>query len=214
MDNLGHKRQSYEMHTLDREDLEKHPIDQFEKWYHDAEHVKIVEPNIMSLATVNAEAKPSVRIVLLKGFAKEGFAFYTNYGSQKASDLESNPHASLAFWWDKLQRQVRIEGVCSKIPAEQSEKYFQSRPRGSQLSAWASPQSHIITKEQLIERRRETEDRFQSEDPLPLPDAWGGFLLKPTALEFWQGRENRYHDRFRYELDNEDGSWSVSRLAP
>ena len=214
MDNLGHKRQTYEMHTLNRTDLEDHPIDQFDKWYHDAEHVNILEPNIMSLATVNSESKPSVRIVLLKGYAKEGFAFYTNYSSRKAAELEDNPHASLAFWWDKLQRQVRIEGICEKIPAEQSEKYFQSRPRGSQLSAWASPQSSVITKDELVERRKQTEEQFEDQDPLPLPDSWGGYLLKPVAIEFWQGRENRYHDRFRYEIASDGESWNIVRLAP
>jgi len=213
MDNLGNKRQSYEQDFLNREDLKSDPIDQFAQWFSDAEQAGVIEPNAMALATVSQDSKPCVRIVLLKGFAEEGFAFYTNYESNKAREMAQNPNASLVFWWDKVQRQVRIEGKVEKLDRSYSEQYFQSRPRGSQLSAWASPQSRSMSREELEKKRIETEERFKEVDPIPLPDHWGGYLLRPQKLEFWQGRANRYHDRFEYYLDDAS-EWKTRRLAP
>lgn len=213
MDNLGHKRKSYEMHTLDREDLSADPIVQFDQWYHDAEKVGIVEPNAMALATADSVGQPSVRIVLLKGFGQDGFAFYTNYKSYKGQQLAINPKAALVFWWDKLERQIRIEGTVEKLSREESEKYFHSRPRGSQLSAFASPQSSVISKLELAEKRKTTEDRFSDSEKVDLPDNWGGYILKPHRIEFWQGRANRYHDRFCYSI-LDSGKWEINRLAP
>ena len=213
MDNLGNKRLSYEQDFLNRENLKADPIDQFAQWFSDADQAGVVEPNAMALATVSPDSKPSVRIVLLKGFAAKGFAFYTNYESNKAREMAENPNASLVFWWDKLQRQVRIKGKVEKLDRSYSEQYFQSRPRGSQLSAWASPQSRSMTREELERRRMETEERFKDIDPIPLPEHWGGYLLRPEKLEFWQGRANRYHDRFEYKID-ENGNWQIARLAP
>lgn len=213
MDNLGHYRKSYELHKLDREDLQDNPIVQFEQWYKDAEEVKVSEPNAMALATSTSDGHPSVRIVLLKGFGERGFAFYTNYESKKGQQLADNPNAALVFWWEKLQRQIRIEGVVSKLSEIESEAYFHSRPKGSQMSAFASPQSHVISKDELMKRRSEVESQFKAAHEVPLPDNWGGYVLKPDCIEFWQGRENRYHDRFRYSKNGED-AWVVERLAP
>lgn len=213
MDNLGHKRQSYEKHDLQRSDLFDDPIQQFAQWYDDAEKVKTNEPNAMALATVSEDGQPSVRIVLLKGFAEDGFAFYTNYNSYKGRQLAKNPKAALVFWWEKLERQIRIEGVVKKVSRKESEKYFQSRPVGSQISAWASPQSSDITKLELEKSRSDFEQKFEGMDALPLPDHWGGYVLEPIKIEFWQGRANRYHDRFSY-LKTKAGSWQITRLAP
>lgn len=213
MDNLGDKRKSYERDSLDREDLLLSPIEQFAQWYNDAEKIGVVEPNAMALATCNAEGQPSVRIVLLKGFSEKGFAFYSNYISRKARDLMENDNAALVFWWDKLERQVRIEGKVEKLDREESENYFHSRPRGSQLSAVASPQSRVVTKEDLNQFRSDTEAKYASGDKIPLPDTWGGFVLLPSVIEFWQGRANRYHDRFRYSKSG-NNNWNIERLAP
>ena len=186
---------------------------QFENWYHDAEKADIKEPNAMTLATANANGQPSARMVLLKGFGPKGFIFYSNYTSRKGQELMSNPQAALNFWWGELERQVRIEGEVSKISEDLSLSYFNSRPRGSQISAWASPQSQEIKEHYLTEKRKEIEERFGEVDPLPLPLHWGGDILRPAVIEFWQGRENRYHDRFKY-TQSDDGQWRVNRLAP
>ena len=186
---------------------------QFENWYHDAEKADIKEPNAMTLATANANGQPSARMVLLKGFGPKGFIFYSNYTSRKGQELMSNPQAALNFWWGELERQVRIEGEVSKISEDLSLSYFNSRPRGSQISAWASPQSQEIKEHYLTEKRKEIEERFGEVDPLPLPLHWGGYIIRPAVIEFWQGRENRYHDRFKY-TQSDDGKWGVNRLAP
>ena len=213
MDNLGHKRKSYELNTLNKEDLSNHPIQQFQKWFDLAEKEGVSEPNAMSLATVSSDHSPSVRIVLLKGFGERGLAFYTNYQSHKGQQLLANPKAAVVFWWDKIQCQIRVEGLVSKLSEQESEKYFHSRPRGSQLSAVASPQSAVITKHELIDRRIQTEEKFKDIETIPKPSTWGGYVLKPHKFEFWQGRANRYHDRFEYFL-SEDGRWNIHRLAP
>ncbi len=213
MSDLADSRKSYEKGEMNRKDLSSDPIIQFERWYQDAERAGIEEPNAMTLATANRDGQPSARIVLLKGFGPKGFAFYTNYASRKGQELITNPQAALVFWWKELERQVRIEGEVVKTSEDSSISYFHSRPRGSQISAWASPQSQEIKEHYLDEKRKEVESRFESVDPIPLPHFWGGFILKPFNIEFWQGKANRYHDRYRFTL-SDDKHWGVERLAP
>ncbi len=213
MDNLENKRLEYGKDVIRKEDLAHDPMAQFDRWYQDAERAKISEPNAMTLASVSADGKPSARIVLLKGFNQRGFSFYTNYESRKSKEIIKNPMVSAVFWWKELVRQVRIEGIAEKLDFDTSLSYFHSRPRGSQISAWASPQSEIIDFEQMLDKREEIEKKFEGQDSLPLPEFWGGFLIQASSIEFWQGRENRFHDRFRYRLAD-DGHWTLDRLAP
>lgn len=213
MADLADKRKSYDKGSLCADDLSSDPIIQFERWYQDAEKAGIDEPNAMTLATATANGQPSARIVLLKGFGQKGFAFYTNYTSRKGQELSANPQGALLFFWKELERQVRIEGEVVKTSEDESISYFHSRPRGSQLSAWASPQSQEIKEHYLKEKREEVVKRFDGVDPLPLPQHWGGYIVKPSVIEFWQGRENRYHDRIKFRL-SDNGSWSCTRLAP
>lgn len=213
MSNLSDKRENYTKAILKKEDLSLDPTIQFERWYQEAEKTNIKEPNAMTLATSTANGSPSARMVLLKGFGPKGFVFYTNYTSRKGQELADNPQVAAVFWWKELERQVRIEGTAEKVSEDTSISYFHSRPRASQLSAWASPQSQEIKETYLDLKRAEVTERFEGEDPLPLPHFWGGFIIKPSIIEFWQGRESRYHDRYRYSLsDNEQ--WIISRLAP
>ncbi|NNE15918.1 MAG: pyridoxamine 5'-phosphate oxidase [Saprospiraceae bacterium] len=213
MDNLGDQRKNYLKNALSKEILSIDPIIQFERWYQDAEKAGIKEPNAMTLATVGKNGQPSARIVLLKGFGQKGFAFYTNYESKKGKNLLENPQAALVFWYQELERQIRIEGTVEKLNKDASMSYFHSRPKGSQISATASPQSQIITKDELVKRWDETSKQFEADTQLPLPDFWGGYVLKPTTIEFWQGRANRLHDRFLYTL-SDDMTWHFDRLAP
>ena len=196
---------------LDRDDLDPDPLRQFETWYRAAEGV-VRAPEAMALATATPEGAPSVRMVLLKGFDSGGFVFYTGYESRKGSELAENPYAALLFYWDPLGRQVRIEGSVERVPQEESEAYFHSRPRGAQLAALASRQSSVLTdREELIARYAELERELDGR-AVPLPHAWGGFRLDPDTYEFWQHRESRLHDRFRYR--RERGEWIVERLSP
>lgn len=213
MDNLADTRENYDKGSLDENDISADPIIQFERWYQDAEKAKIKEPNGMTLATSSVNGHPSARIVLLKGFGPKGFAFYSNYDSRKGKELENNPQVAAVFWWKELERQVRIEGTVSKLSRDASISYYHSRPRGSQISAWASPQSEIVSKKELSDKREAVEDKFKDVDPLPLPEFWGGYIIRPTVIEFWQGRENRYHDRLKYHLSDES-LWIPKRLAP
>ncbi len=213
MNDLSEKRKKYNQDMLTRDELSSDPIIQFERWYQDAERAEIDEPNSMILATADVQGQPSARVVLLKGFSPEGFIFYSNYASRKGQELATNPQAALLFFWKELERQVRIEGMVVKISEAQSTNYFHSRPRGSQISAWASPQSQEIKEHYLKDKREEVEKRFENVDPIPLPHHWGGYIIKPATIEFWQGRENRYHDRYRYTM-SDDASWSYTRLAP
>jgi pyridoxamine 5'-phosphate oxidase len=188
------------------------PIEMFRTWFDQANEAGILMAEAMTLATATSEGRPSARMVLLKSFDPNGFVFFTNYGSRKAAELDANPHAALLFHWTVLQRQVRIEGSVSKVSQEESYEYFNSRPRGSRIGAWASSQSTYLESRATLENRvREMEARFPGEE-VPLPPFWGGYRLAPKSMEFWQGRVNRLHDRLRY--DREDNRWSITRLYP
>ena len=200
------------MAGLLEKDLAKDPFRQFAKWFKEAEAAKFHEPNAMVLGTVGSDGQPSVRTVLLKGVDKRGFVFYTNYDSRKSRELEANPRAGLVFPWITLERQVVIEGMVSRVSREEAEEYFHSRPHKSQLAAWASPQSTLIAGRDVLEESfRVTEKKFGDKE-VPLPPQWGGWRLAPHAVEFWQGRRSRLHDRLRYRLET-DGTWVIERLA-
>jgi pyridoxamine 5'-phosphate oxidase len=187
------------------------PFEEFGAWFERAQNSGFVEPNAMSLATADADAHPSVRTILLRGWDRRGFTFYTNYESRKGSDLAANPRAALLFFWDKLSRQIRIEGSVEKITPEESDAYFQSRPRGHRLGAWVSAQSRPIRgREELEEKLSEVEARYPGD--VPRPPYWGGYRVSPERFEFWEGRANRLHDRFVYRRDGE--LWVLERLAP
>lgn len=205
-------RQDYRSASLDEKDADKNPFKQFEKWFEAALTAQIYEPNVMTLATADKNGKPNARIVLLKGFNEEGFSFYTNYLSTKGKELKKNPQACLVFFWAELERQVRIEGKVEKLDKETSEAYFHSRPKESQIGAIASPQSQVIASRNSIEAKVEELTSTYQDKTIPKPAHWGGYIVKPTAIEFWQGRSSRLHDRIRYEFIN--GKWQTSRLAP
>ena len=197
---------------LDETTAGEDPVRLFSEWYREAREAGLYLPESMALATATPDGRPSVRLVLLKGHDERGFVFFTNYESRKARELAANSHAALAFHWPILQRQVRIEGTVEKISEDASFAYFRTRPRGSRIGAWASPQSEPIGgREVLMERVREFGARFEGSD-VPLPPYWGGYRVRPGRIEFWQGRVNRLHDRFLFERDGE--AWSVRRLAP
>lgn len=214
---LADLRQSYSQRTLLEADVQPQAVAQFRQWLDEAVAAQLPEPAALTLATVDAATgQPSQRVVLLKGLPDDaGFLFFTNYDSRKGHELASQPRAALNFFWPGLERQVRVEGVVEKAPENVSTEYFQSRPRGSQVGAWASPQSEkIASREQLEAREHEVEARFQGQNPLPRPPHWGGYVLRPTRLEFWQGRPSRLHDRLVYELAEGGSDWKISRLAP
>jgi pyridoxamine 5'-phosphate oxidase len=207
-------RQNYALHTLSESDVAPDPFEQFRIWFHEAVNSQLPEPNAFILATAGADGRPGARTVLLKEFTKEGFVFYTNYGSRKGRELMENPQAAMLFMWLELQRQVRIEGVVEKTGAAESLAYFQSRPRSSQIGAWASHQSTGVESREEIERlQKEVEVRFEGFDMLPLPPFWGGYRLKPDLFEYWQGRESRLHDRIIYRK-SDNNIWSTGRLMP
>ncbi|AZY50190.1 pyridoxamine 5'-phosphate oxidase [Bordetella avium] len=204
-------RQSYERGVLLEQQAAATPIDQFALWFDEAQAAQVPEPNAMTLATVDASGQPSARIVLIKAFDARGFTFFTNYTSRKGEDLLANPRAALLFFWQALERQVRIEGVVERVSANESDAYFHSRPVGSRIGAWASEQSQPITREALEARERDFKARFG--DTPPRPPHWGGYRLVPTYFEFWQGRPSRLHDRLRYRPDGKQG-WVMDRLSP
>ncbi len=207
-------REDYRHEPLHAENLRPDPFDQFAHWFDQVLTAELKEPNAMVLASCGPDEQPSSRVVLLKGVREDGFTFYTNYRSRKARDIEYNDRVSLLFYWSPLARQVRIEGTVRKLDKGRSERYFKSRPKGSQISAMASPQSHQIdSREELENYFEEIAEQYQEVDELPLPEFWGGYLVQPHRFEFWQGRENRLHDRFRYRLD-EENRWKIHRLAP
>jgi len=206
-------RKEYALAELIEAHADPDPLRQFDAWFDAAVRTGSSEPNAMSLATVNAQGRPSVRIVLLKGYDARGLVFYTHYDSRKGRELAANAHAALCFWWPALERQVRIEGRVEKITSEESDVYFATRPRASQLGAAASPQSDVIAGRELLERRLdELETQYEHRD-IPRPSNWGGYRLTPDLFEFWQGRQRRMHDRLCYRR-LADGTWSVVRLAP
>lgn len=206
-------RQHYDRFSLRRADLETSPLAQFEKWFREALEMNVLEPNAMSLATANEAGIPSVRIVLLKDFDELGFRFYTNYGSQKSLNMMKNNHIEVVFNWLEAHRQVRISGIAEKISRNEAEAYFQSRPRESQIGAYASQQSQVISnRQQLDDNAQAMSEKFATYEKIPMPDNWGGWLLKPNGYEFWQGRPSRLHDRFRYSLQGD--TWLIERLSP
>jgi pyridoxamine 5'-phosphate oxidase len=206
-------RKDYMLHSLSETDVAPSPIDQFTRWWDDALNSEIEEVNAMTLATVTTEGFPAARIVLLKGYTEEGFVFFTNYASHKGKELEKNPRACLVFFWKALERQVRIEGMVEKISAADSEAYFHSRPIGSQIGAWASPQSTVISGREVIEKNVTELEKKYANTSIPRPEHWGGYIVKPANIEFWQGRSSRLHDRILYTAQN-NLSWKIERLAP
>ncbi len=210
---LAGMRVDYSRARLRREDLHADPIAQFEGWLADASHARLIEPNAMSLATVGADGRPLVRTVLLKGLDARGFVFFTNLESRKARQIGENPHVSLLFPWLALERQVIVTGVAEKISVAESLKYFLARPRDSQLAAWASRQSSVISTRKVLEMEWEHLKAKFGAGEVPLPAFWGGFRVRPETIEFWQGGPNRLHDRFQYSRTT-DESWVVERLAP
>ncbi len=206
-------RKDYSKSSLDTASISNDPITQFTLWFDEALSSQVPETNAFTLATVTEDGRPSARILLLKGVENGKFIFYTNYQSAKGKELEKNPACALTFFWAELERQVRVEGVAAKTDLGSSEKYFQSRPRESQIGAWASPQSAIISgREILDERVKEIQKKFDGVEKLPKPNQWGGFEVEPSEIEFWQGRPNRLHDRIVfYKVDEK---WQVHRLAP
>lgn len=201
------------LETLDEKRIERDPIKLFQAWLDDAIAAKLPLPEAMSLATATPEGRPSARVVLLKQADENGFVFFTNYHSAKAAQLESNPYAALVFYWAPLDRQVRIEGKVERTPAEESQLYFQTRPRESQIGAWASPQSSVIAGREVLEERAKELEEYYRDRAIDCPGHWGGYRLRPDKIEFWKNRAGRLHDRILYELLS-DGTWAIKRLAP
>ncbi|WP_293741953.1 pyridoxamine 5'-phosphate oxidase [uncultured Pedobacter sp.] len=209
---LQNLRQDYKSASLDESDVDPDPIVQFQNWFKHAVDAQIYEPNVMTLATADKAGRPDARIVLLKGVDKDGFRFFTNYLSAKGKALKRNPYAALVFFWPDLERQVRIEGTVEKLDKETSEAYFNTRPIASQIGAVVSPQSQIIPNRAFLEEKVEELKAKSTEKGIVKPAHWGGYIVKPTRIEFWQGRRSRLHDRINFELVK--GSWTKTRLAP
>jgi len=197
---------------LDEQTIDREPINQFKRWFEDAVASGMKLPEAMTLATATRDGKPSARVVLLKGVDSDGFVFYTNYRSAKARDLEANPHAALVFYWSQFDRQVRVEGTVERVSKEESRAYFKTRPRESQIGAWASPQSNVIENREVLEARVAELEQLYGDGELECPEHWGGYRVKPTRIEFWKGRLGRLHDRIVYERDGTH--WNINRLAP
>ena len=213
MPSISDIRKEYRLHLLTEKDINANPIEQFATWWNEAVGAEIDEVNAMTLATASAGGVPSARIVLLKGFDGKGFVFFTNYNSYKGKDLGENPRACLVFFWKELERQIRITGLVQKVSAAECDEYFISRPEGSRIGAWVSPQSEVISGREWLE---ENEKKYQKENKLhslSRPPHWGGYRVIPITIEFWQGRSNRLHDRIQYSLQD-DGEWKIERLAP
>lgn len=212
MFNINDLRQDYRLKSLDLSHLNPDPFLQFHLWFKEAQNAQVMEPNAFTLATASAEGRPSCRTVLLKGVDEKGFVFFTNYHSRKGKDISANPFGCMIFYWPELERQVVIDGAVEKISVDDSEAYFNTRPRGSQLSSWASHQDQVLNSRKELEKAYSRYEKEFEGKPVPKPPYWGGYRLIPDRLEFWQGRQNRLHDRFRYTLDKD--AWQIDRLAP
>lgn len=213
-DRIAKIRKEYTQETLQESEVALDPSRQFEYWFQEALRAELPEPNAMFLSTVDADGFPNGRVVLLKGLDARGFVFYTNYGSKKGQELASNAMASLTFFWQELERQVRVRGRVERVSEAESDEYFASRPRGSQIGAWVSEQSTVIQSREVLEERTQAyEARFANQE-VPRPPHWGGYRVLPFELEFWQGRHSRLHDRIRYRLDEPTGTWLIERLSP
>ncbi len=213
---LENLRKDYSLHALNEADVFENPIRQFQKWFQEAQEGGEVEPNVMIAATATPEGMPSARVLLLKGVDEEGFRFYTNHHSQKGATLKGNPNISLVFFWGAVQRQVRIQGTAYQLAEETSTKYFQSRPKDSQIGAWASPQSQVIKDRAWLQANVDKlNEQYADQEVLPKPPHWGGYIVKPYKIEFWQGRSSRLHDRLLYTLTElNPKKWTIERLAP
>jgi pyridoxamine 5'-phosphate oxidase len=212
----GELRREYTREPLLEADVAADAIEQFGRWFAEAQLHQVPESNAMTLATADSSGIPSARVVLLKGFDEKGFTFYTNYTSRKGRELEANPRAALVFYWEPLERQVRIEGTVEKVDRAESEAYFRIRPRGAQIGAWVSQQSEALESREELDRRASQLEASFRDQPVPLPQYWGGYRLVPTAIEFWQGRPSRLHDRLQYlrRDDAAGGGWTLRRLSP
>lgn len=210
---LAEIRTEYQAATLSRSDVLENPLQQFDKWFREALEAEVMEPNAMNLATATPDGKPSSRIVLLKGLDDKGFVFYTNYHSDKGQVLAINPHAALTFFWPELERQVRIEGDIEKVSSQESDEYFASRPKGSQIGAWVSDQSTEIESRKVLDTKLQQLTQHYEHEEVVRPPHWGGYRLLPHTIEFWQGRANRLHDRIKYSK-KEGEVWKMVRLSP
>lgn len=213
MADLATMRQEYTTKGLHKKDMLQNPFGQFELWFNQAVEVKLIEPNAFTLATVGNNLKPSQRTVLLKRYNESGFVFFSNYGSKKSQQIKENNFASAHFAWLGLERQLKIEGTIEEISKTESLKYFLSRPRGSQIGAWVSHQSEVVSSRSILEQKFDQIRKKFAKGEIPFPDKWGGYIIKPTLFEFWQGGKDRLHDRFEYSLQD-DKSWSINRLEP
>ncbi len=210
---VSRMRTSYRRGRLSADDLGDDPLAALRRWIDDAAHQGMIEPNAMALATADADGTPSLRFVLCKGIDARGVTFYSHADSRKGRELKARPRAAATFWWDRLERQVRIEGPIERLPEAEADAYFASRPHGSRVGAWASPQSREVESREALERRfDEAAARFPEGGPVPRPPGWGGYLLRPARIEFWHGRENRVHDRILFEREGD--RWRLARLAP
>lgn len=210
---LAQMRRQYELAELDEAHVAADPLHQFQRWFDEAVKAKALEPNAMTLATVSPQGRPSTRVVLLKGLDERGLVWYTNYESRKGAELAGNPHAALQFFWPELERVVRVEGVVSKLAVAESDEYYRTRPLGSRIGAWASPQSQVIPSRAALEATWAAEQARQGDDPVR-PPQWGGYRLQPLYWEFWQGRASRLHDRLVFQRAEQGAAWQLSRLAP
>lgn len=214
MKNIADIRKDYQLKRMDESDVAKNPFEQFTQWWNDAIDSKIEEVNAMTLCTATKSGKPSARVVLLKGYNSKGFIFFTNYESSKGKQLEKNPNACLVFYWKELERQIKIEGIVEKLKNKDNDEYFFSRPEGSRIGAWASPQSSVIADRSVLEGNvAKFTEKFEGKK-VPRPPHWGGYIVKPTLIEFWQGRPSRLHDRIQYTLPKNKKTWTIERLAP